>query len=110
MAASGIVLFGLWRLRRLFELYSVGQIFTVENARCLSSFAWALVVFAATRPLFGAVLSVVLTWRNAPGQRELAISLGSNEVGVAFVGALLLIIAWVMREGCRLAEENAQIV
>ncbi len=110
LAAAGILLFGLWRLRRLFQLYSEGHIFTAENALCLRSFAWTLVVFALTKPLFGAVLSVVVTWRNPPGQRALAISFGSNEVGVAFVGVLLLVIAWIMREGCRLAEENAQIV
>ncbi len=110
LAASGIILFGLWRLRRLFELYSHGRIFTAENAYCLRSFAWALVIFAVTKPLFGAALSVALTFRNPPGERALAISLGSNEFGVAFVGVLLLVIAWIMREGCRLAEENAQIV
>ncbi len=110
LAASAILLFGLWRLRRLFQLYSDGRIFTVENARCLSSFAWTLVVFAMTKPLFGAALSVLVTWHNPPGQRALAISFGSGEIGVAFVGVLLLVIAWIMREGCRMAEENAQIV
>ena len=110
LIASGILLFGLWRLRRLFQLYSDGRIFTAENARCLTSFAWALVVFALTKPLFGALLSVLVTWHNPPGQRALAISFGSNEIGVAFVGVLLLVIAWIMREGCLLAEENAQIV
>ena len=110
LVASGILLFGLWRLRRLFHLYSDGRIFTAENAHCLRSFAWALVVFAVTKPLFGALLSVVVTWRNPPGQRALALSFGSNEFGVAFVGVLLLVIAWIMREGCRLAEDNAQIV
>ena len=91
LTAALAIMYGLWRLRRLFALYATGQIFTLENASCLRGFAWALVVTGAVKPVAGTVLSVVLTIGNPPGQRALAISFGSNEISVIFLGGVLLV-------------------
>lgn len=104
------VIFGLARLRDLFRLYAAGRIFAPESARCLKHFAIAVLLQAILQPLTGAALSVLLTLHNPPGQRQLMIGLGSNEFGALVVGGLILVIAWVMGESARIAEENAQIV
>lgn len=105
-----IAVVALSRLRRLFGLYSAGRIFDLAAVTCLRQFAWTVLLMAVIQPLVGALLSVIITLDNPPGQRALALSFGSAEVAAALLGGLMVVIAWVMREGCRLSEENEQIV
>ena len=105
-----VAVVALGRLRRLFGLYGSGRIFDLDAVTCLRQFAWAVLAMAVLQPFVGALLSVIITLDNPPGQRALALSFGSGEVGTALLGGLMVVIAWVMREGCRLSEENEQIV
>ena len=110
MIPGSIALFAVWRLRRLFGLYAGGEIFTAGNVRCLRDFALAVMGLALAKPVTGALLSVVLTLANPPGQRQLAIQFGSSEVTTLFVGGVFLTIAWVMDAGREMAEDSARIV
>ena len=110
MLPAGVTLFALARLRRLFGLYAEGVIFGVENSRCLRHFALAVIGLALLHPFAVALLSVALTWSNPPGQRMLTLEFGSTQFGVVFVGAVFLVIAWIMELGRELAEDQAQIV
>lgn len=107
---AGVVLYGVYRLRRLFDLYGQGIVFGAENASCIRGFALALLGSAILKPFVGAALSVILTISNDPGKRVLAIELSSTDLAILFLGGVLLVISWVMREGSALAAENAQIV
>ena len=107
---AAIAVIALSRLRRLFGLYSGGRIFDLEAVGCLRQFAWTVLLMAILQPLIGALLSIIITLDNPPGQRALAISFGSGEIAAALLGGLMVVIAWVMGEGCRLSEENEQIV
>jgi len=101
---------GLWELRRLFQGYAAGAIFTVAAARRLRHCAYALVSLAAAAP-FGAMgLSLALSADLPPGARKLAISFSSDDLGLLLLGVILLVIARVMGEAARLAEENAGFV
>ena len=110
MIPAGLFIYGLFRLRALFGLYARGEVFHPAAARCLRGFAWALVLVGASNPLTSALLSVALTLGNPPGERTLAISLSSDDLGTIFLGGLLLVIAWIMGEAGRIAEENRQFV
>lgn len=110
MIPGSLAVYAVLRLRQLFDFYAQGLIFTAENIRCLRGFALATLGFALVKPVAGALMSVVLTMTNPPGQRMLAISFGSSELTTLFVGCVFLIIAWIMDEGRELAEEQAQIV
>ena len=110
LAAAGPLLFGLDQLRRLFALYRTGQVFVPDGAQRLRAFAWAVILMAIVQPIAGAVLSVVLTLDNPPSERMLSISIGSGQVQTLFVGVLFLVIATIMREATRIADENAQII
>ncbi len=107
---GGISILAFWRLRALFGLYEQGQIFTAGSIRSLRGFAIAIILFAIAKPLANALLSMALTLSNPPGQKMLAISVGSSDLTTAFIGCVFLIIAWTMDEGRELAEEQAQIV
>jgi hypothetical protein len=110
MIGAAPLLFGLDRLRRLFALYREGRVFVPAAARRLHAFAAAVIAMAVVQPIAGAALSVLLTIDNPPGQRQFSIAFGSGELQTLFVGVLFLVIATIMREAIRIADENAQFV
>lgn len=105
-----VLMYGLWRLRQLFGLYRHGCFFAEANAGHLLAFARALVISALLSPVVTAVLSVILTWHNPPGYRALALHFGSGQFATLFVAGVFMIIAWIMREAKKLADDNAEII
>ena len=110
MIPGAIGIYGLAALRRLFGAYRHGAIFAAGNALCLRTFAFSVVGSVLAKIVTGPALSVIVSWHNPPGTRELAITLRSDDLAALFVGCLFLVVAWIMAEAQRLAEDNAQIV
>lgn len=110
MIPGAIGMYGLAALRRLFDAYRQGAIFAAGNALYLRAFAVSVVAGAITKMAIVPVLSVVLSWHNPPGGRALAIAVSSDDIGALFAGLLFLVVAWIMAEAQRLADDNAQIV
>lgn len=110
VAPLSVALFAVWNLRRLFSLYATGRIFTRENVRCFRNMGWALIVIVPVEVVYRAALSVALSMDNPPGERFFAIELSSNNLGILLIGAVVLVVSWVMAEAVRVQEENAQIV
>ena len=110
LISASPAIWGLWELRRLFQGYAAGAIFTVAAARRLCHCAYALLALGAIAP-FGAMgLSLALSADLPPGARRIAISISSDDLGLLLMGIILLVIARVMGEAARLAEENAGFV
>ncbi|MCE7999213.1 MAG: DUF2975 domain-containing protein [Rhodobiaceae bacterium] len=105
-----ITLFALYNLQKLFSLYAIGKFFEPANVRCFRNMGWALVAVVPVDILFNAALSVLLSFDQPAGERMLAVSMSSDDIGLAVVGAVIIIVSWVMAEAVKLAEENAQIV
>jgi len=103
-------LWGLWSLKRLFQGYAAGAIFTVAAARQLRQCALALMVLGLETPFCSMLLSLALSFDLPPGSRSLVLSLSSNDLTLLIIGGLLLVIARIMGEAARLAEENAGFV
>lgn len=106
----GLMMYGVWRLRQLFGLYRTGALFTPAIAGHLQAFAAMLMLTVITSPLVDVLTSLVLTMNNPAGERSISINLGSNDLSVLFLSGVMFAIAWIMREGHRLAEENAEFV
>jgi hypothetical protein len=110
LASAAPFLWALWELRRLFRSYAGGQVFTAGAAHRLRRFAIALMTSALARPFAGIGLSVALTLHRPPGARHLVAAIASDDFAIALVGGAVLVIAWVMGEAVRVAEDNASIV
>lgn len=104
------VLFGLWHVRLLFGTYERGEIFTIRAARHIRLAGLALAVNAIAAVIVHPVASVLLTYDNAPGARQLSLALGSDTYMLLLAGGLLIVIGWIMGEAARLADENRQII
>ncbi|MBC7954986.1 MAG: DUF2975 domain-containing protein [Cytophagales bacterium] len=105
-----MVLFGLQQLWRLFDGYARGEVFTEIASTRLRRLAIVMMLMCLVKPLTGAVMSVILSWNNPPGQRAITLGLSSDDYVYLLLGAVLLAIASVMREAARLAQENAEFV
>ena len=105
-----ILVVSLIEAQTLFGRFAQGDVFSTGNAGRLRRVALCIVALAVARPLVRALLGVVLTVGNPPGQRLLAITVSSDDLFIGLAGVLLLAVAWVMVEGARLADENASFV
>ena len=101
---------GLFRLSRAFGDYARGAVFTQPNADRLRSLGNALLICAALQPVAHMLAVLILTVGNPPGQRLLQISIGSDELILAAMGAGIAVVGWVMAEAVRLAADAEQIV
>ena len=106
----GLTLLALQRLWGLFGEYALGRVFSHRALLCLRGFARSVLALAIVSPVYGAVLSVIATWHNAPGTRQLNINFTSDDYGMLLLGAVLLAISSVMAEAARVAEDNAGFV
>ena len=106
----GIVGLGLLRLWQLFGEYGLGRVFSHRALVSLRGFARCVLATAFATPLYGAVLSVIVTFDRRPGTRQLNLQFSSNDYAMLLIGAVLLAIASVMAEAARVAEDNAGFV
>ena len=113
IVGSSPLLWGLWILRRLFQGYATGDVFTPAAAEQLRKGAYALLALILARPIGGALFSLALsidTVKQPEGQGHLVVGFGSTEVWLALAGAMVLVIAWIMGEAAAMAEENQSFV
>jgi hypothetical protein len=110
LVATGFTMWALWALRRLFLLYARGSVFSAEalaalNHVAVALFAGVIVAFAMQAPI-----SLALTWPRGEHHREISLSFGSGDVVTLFMAGVVLVIARVMGEAQRVADENAKFV
>jgi len=106
----GVMLYGLFAVRALFNEFAAGQLFTDRSARCLQIFAATILAQAPLGPLTTVALTSALTFGSPPGQRMVAVAFSLNDLFALIIGGVLYAVASVLREAARLAEENASFV
>lgn len=105
---TGLTSVLLWKLSRLFQSCGQGYIFTQDNVRRIRQVGMLLLVREAFMPVEGALLSVILTMHNPPGERMLSISLSSANL-TAVVTALTIIVAAHVLDQARELHEEARL-
>jgi hypothetical protein len=106
----GLVLWALWSLAQAFARYAGGDVFSAEPLRHLYNVARALFLFVLADFVMQAPVSYLLTYWHGPGHREISLSFGTDDVARLFVAGAVLVIARVMAEARRVADENAGFV
>ena len=102
------VLYGAVNLRKLFGLYEKGIVFSEQNVSCLRHIGYALLLRVAADFIFVFLFSLVIKFTNPAG--HLAIRFGSSDIYTLIIGAVILLIAWVMKEAVVLEDEHAHTV
>ncbi|MHA7841487.1 MAG: DUF2975 domain-containing protein [Gammaproteobacteria bacterium] len=107
---ASILMFAFYNLVALFRHYEQGNIFHEDNVRRYRRLGYALFAWVIAGLLYGAFVSFVLTAANGPGQRVIALDIGTKDITTLIVGGIIILIAWVMEEAHRLSEENAHTI
>jgi len=107
---AAIASFGLVALARLFRGFAAGQIFSASALRALSQVTAALFWNVLAAFVMQAPISFFLTYYRGAGHREISLGFGSDDVQVLFVAGATYVIARVMAEARRLADENESFV
>ena len=106
----GVALYGLFTLRALFKLYEKAVIFSAENVKCYRRLGYAFIAWVIANALFAPLISLVITFNNPPGQRALVAQFGIMDATNLIIGAVILLISWVMNEGRKLEDDQAYTV
>jgi len=107
---SAPTLWGLWELKRLFEGYAAGAIFTIGAALRLRACGYAVLLSAAKTGVGSVLLSLALSIDRPQNARALVVSFSSDDLALLLIGGIVLVIARVMEEAARIADENAAFV
>lgn len=110
MIPLSVLFYALHQAYALFDNYRLGQVFPEDAPRRLRRIGMCMLALAVLRPVTGAMLSMILTAGNPPGQYMLVIGLSIEDYMIALFGGLILAIAHVMTEAARLAADNRLIV
>lgn len=109
LGALSFTVWALWSLRALFLRYAQGDVFSPRALKLLNNVAVALFAGVVVEFVMHAPITLLLSWSLA-GQRAISLALGSGDVATLFEAGVVLVIARVMREAGRLADENAKFV
>jgi hypothetical protein len=101
-----IELYILYALIKLFNLYSKGEIFSINNVRYIRNIGYALLITQIINPLYEGLMGIVLTWHNPHGHRFASVTLDQTNLGIIFVAVMVILISWIMAEGCKLRDEQ----
>lgn len=106
----GFTMWALWSLRRLFLIYAKGEVFSFGAFRALNNVALALFGGVIGTFIMQGPISYILSYPLGPGHRYISLGFGSGDVATLFMAGVVLVIARVMAEARRVAEENAGFV
>lgn len=110
MIPVGIMIYGITTLIHLFRLYQCGKIFQSENVACLKRLSGTILVLGVTGIITDTLLSVVLTLHHPPGEHMITFGMTDKDITLFILGYVLMTIARVMQEGCRLQQEQSLTV
>jgi hypothetical protein len=110
LVAVAFTMWSLWSLRRLFLLYAQGEVFSYGAFRALNHVAIALFGGVIANFVMQGPISFLLSYPLGPGHRYISLGFGSGDVATLFMAGVVLVIARVMAEARRVAEENAGFV
>jgi hypothetical protein len=103
-----VIEFILYFLIRLFKLYERGEIFTIDNVNYIKKTGIALLIMPLVRLISEGVVSAIVTWGNpiGSGTRKSVITLTGIDLSLLLTAFVIILISWIMAEGCRLREEQ----
>jgi len=105
-----IIMYALKVLINLFRSYERNEIFTLDNVMRYQKLGYSLFYWVGASIVYGALMSVILSFNNPPGERMLAIGFEGLDFLTLVLGFIILIISWVMKEGYILAAENSHTI
>lgn len=107
---TGITLGIYYCLIKLFSLYERAEIFTALNVNYIKKIGYLLLAGALIEPLYEVLLTFTLAFHAEHGHRIATASFGSTNISEIVMALMIILVSWVMTEGCKLRDEQAYTV
>ncbi len=104
------MIYALTHVRALFARYSQGETLTPACAKHIHQIGMGLLASAMLGLVTRPIQIMLASLSNPPGERVLALGVGSADLGLVLAGGLMLTIGWVMGDAARIAEDSKSIV
>lgn len=104
MIPTGVVMYTLLLIARLFGLYEKGKIFDQENVECFRAIGWSIIACDIADLFAKMALGPILTY-HMPGGGDPPLNI-SLDFYVLLAGFSVLTIAWVMEEARKIKDEQ----
>ncbi len=104
------VLYGAFNLKKLFSLYKKGVVFSEQNVNCLRHIGYALISWVIANFTYVFLISVVVKYAVTSGSSQLVIRIGSSDIAILIIGAVIVLFSRVMKEAVILEDEHAHTV
>ncbi|MEJ2766828.1 DUF2975 domain-containing protein [Photobacterium sp. MCCC 1A19761] len=106
LAVTAVPVYALAKLIRLFRNYEQGDIFSLENALIYRQLALSLFYWVIASVLYGAMISLIVTFNAPAGQHQLTLSIDDGQLLTLMLGLITLLISWVMKEAYQLSDDS----
>ncbi|HYF98254.1 MAG TPA: DUF2975 domain-containing protein, partial [Coxiellaceae bacterium] len=103
---TAVELLILYFLIRLFKLYEQGEIFSICNVRYIRNIGYLLLIGQVINMFYEALLGFVLSWQHGSGHGSFGITLNNESINTILIGFMVILISWIMAEGCKLRDEQ----
>ena len=110
MIPTGVFMYALYQLIKLFGYYSKGVIFSLENVSAIRALGKSIIAWVVADFFTSIGLGIVLTLHRGTGNRLLVVSFQNEDLYALVAGFSVLTIAWVMNEARKIKEEQELIV
>lgn len=102
--------YALYRLANMFKEFIAGNFFAAKTIRHLYVFTLLLLISVIYKIIQTGLLAAVLSWHNPPGQRQLVLNFGSQEISTLFIVGVLLAVTWCFRKAHQIETENKEFI
>ena len=96
----------IYCLIRLFNLYKNAQIFVIDSAKYIKKTAYFLLLSQIIHPLYHATIMAIITWNNPANARYFTLHFDETNIGIILIALIIILVSWVMVEGCKLQQEQ----
>jgi len=100
----------LWTLRMLCARFQNTDFFSANTLKRMVMAGIWLISYAIFDVASDPVGALIATMDYPEAQRIVDVSVDGDEISCMILGALMLLLGWIMREAALLAEENRQII
>jgi Protein of unknown function (DUF2975) len=86
--------------------YERGEIFSLSNVTYIKKIGYALFINQFVSAMSQGFVSAIVTFHNPHGFRYANITVTRIDLAMVLAAFLIILISWIMAEGCRLREEQ----
>ena len=97
-------------LVKLFGLFERFEFFSQECVTCIRKLGFCLLIGQLVYPFYIALLTLALTINNAPGERNISVAFGTEQMNLVVIATIIILVSWIMNEGRKLQEEQAATI